>query len=151
MNKNYDMEQNHFKFFVEDSEEHIELVRQVGSIKLLPNTGRKGYILASIDTINSHIEGGADTWGLATLEKTLKDVIKYKLWDWIDGNKYEDSFQGASTAHLHREIIETIAHLNQNGLIDSTLNVTDLGREFLATVIVSVDSTETPSQEPKKV
>ena len=132
------MEQKHFEFFKEDTEEHIELVRQVGSIRLLPNTGRKGYILASIDTINSHIEGGTGTWGLATLEKTLEDVVRYKLWDWMDENRpgIGGSFQSKSTTHLHREIIETIAHLNSNGLIDSTLGVTKLGKSFLKEVTV---------------
>ncbi len=130
------MEQKHFQYFEEDAREHIELVQTVGSIKLLPNTGRKGYILATIDTINSHIEGGVGTWGLAILEKTLEDVVRYKLWDWMDENRHVigGSFQSKSTTHLHQEIIETIAHLNSNGLIDSTLGITELGESFLKEV-----------------
>jgi hypothetical protein len=43
-----------------------------------------------------------------------------------------------------------VTHLNANGLIDDTFGVTDLGKEFLATVVIPIDSTEASSKNTKK-
>ena len=129
------MELKNWERFYDDDQKHVERVKAVGSLNLVPNTGRKGYILASIDVINKHL--GRSVW-LDELEEILRDVVKYKLWDWIEDNEVVEagSFQYRSTAYLRRDITETLAHLNDNGLIDGILNVTDLGREFLTEVIV---------------
>ena len=127
------MKQEHFEHFYEDSQKHIERVRAVGSLNLV-DTNRSGYILASIDVLNKDF--GRSIF-VDELEEILEDVVKYGLWDWADKKKEETpTSQPRSTAGLRRTIVETLAYLETNGLIDGILNVTDIGRKALTEIVV---------------
>lgn len=134
------MEQEHFAQFEKDTEEHRKRVQKVCEITLSPNANTREYILATIDTLNTHLGRPVTR---PELDSTVLDVVKYRLWDADNDETLNQPLPVIrSVGSVHTEVIYTLGHLSQNGWISlhGSIELTDSGREMLAEFMPATES-----------